>query len=49
MYTVAFREGKLGMASALAWIFIIISAIITFILFWAAEKWVYYEESGEGK
>lgn len=47
MYTVAFREGKLGMAAALAWIFIIISSVVTFVVFWVAEKRVYYEESGE--
>jgi len=47
LYTVAFREGKLGMASALAWIFIIMSGIVTFIVYYTSEKWVYYEESGE--
>lgn len=48
VYTVAFRDGKLGMASALAWIFILISGVVTFIVFFFAEKWVYYEETGEG-
>lgn len=47
VYTVAFREGKLGAASALAWIFIIISGVVTFTVFFFAEKWVYYEETGE--
>jgi multiple sugar transport system permease protein len=46
LYTVAFREGKLGMASALAWIFIILSGIVTTIVFYFSEKWVYYEETG---
>jgi ABC-type sugar transport system permease subunit len=49
IYTVAFREGKLGMASALAWIFIILSGIVTFVVFFFSEKWVYYEETGGGK
>jgi multiple sugar transport system permease protein len=47
VYTVAFREGKLGMASALAWIFILVSGAVTFLIFHFAEKRVYYEETGE--
>ncbi len=47
IYTVAFREGKLGLASALAWIFIIISGVVTFGIFHFAERRVYYEETGE--
>ncbi len=46
LYTVAFREGKLGTASALAWIFIILSGIVTLGVYYISEKWVYYEESG---
>lgn len=47
VYTVAFREGKLGLASALAWIFILISGVVTFGIFHFAERRVYYEETGE--
>lgn len=47
VYTVAFREGKLGMASALAWIFILFSGVVTFAIFHFAEKRVYYEEAAE--
>jgi multiple sugar transport system permease protein len=44
LYIKAFRQFSMGYASAMAWILLIIIAIITRIMFIAADKWVYYDE-----
>ena len=44
VYVKAFQQGRLGYASALAWILFIISAIVVIIIYNTSERWVYYEE-----
>jgi multiple sugar transport system permease protein len=44
LYIKAFRQFSMGYASAMAWVLLIIIAIITRIMFMAADKWVYYDE-----
>ncbi|MDR1469974.1 MAG: sugar ABC transporter permease [Spirochaetaceae bacterium] len=44
LYIKAFRQFSMGYASAMAWVLLIIIAIITRIMFLAADKWVYYDE-----
>jgi multiple sugar transport system permease protein len=44
LFMKAFRQFAMGYASAMAWFLLIIIAIITRILFWAADRWVYYDE-----
>lgn len=46
IYNLAFRDLRMGYASALAWILFIIVAIITVIIFKSSLKWVYYDEGG---
>jgi multiple sugar transport system permease protein len=46
IYVKAFQQGRLGYASALAWILFIISAIVVFVVYNTSERFVYYEESG---
>ena len=43
IYREAFQKDRLGYASALAWILLIVIALITFLLF-KYSKWVFYEE-----
>jgi multiple sugar transport system permease protein len=43
MYRYAFRSGQLGYASAISFIFFIIVAIFTSILFATSKEWVFYE------
>jgi len=43
----AFSYYEMGYASALAWILLVIVAIITVIIFKTAPHWVYYESKGE--
>jgi multiple sugar transport system permease protein len=43
LYIKAFRQFSMGYASAMAWILLIIIAIITRLLF-MADKWVYYDD-----
>lgn len=44
LYQTAFKEGKMGMASAMAWILFVIILIFTVVILKTSNKWVYYEE-----
>jgi multiple sugar transport system permease protein len=44
LYIKAFRQFSMGFASALAWFLLVIIAIITRLMFMAANKWVYYDD-----
>ncbi len=48
VYTKGFQQVRLGYASALAWVLAIISAIAVIIVYNTSERYVYYEEGGEG-
>jgi multiple sugar transport system permease protein len=48
LYIVAFQEGKMGYGSALAWILVIIAALVIVLSFKLFERRVYYEEGGNG-
>jgi len=48
VYNKGFRQGRLGYASALAWVQFFISAITVIIVYHYSEKWVYYVEEGKG-
>jgi multiple sugar transport system permease protein len=48
LYIKGFQEGKMGYASALAWILVLISAVAVIIIYTSTEQYVYYEESGKG-
>lgn len=43
LYRKAFNFFDMGYASALAWILLVIIAIITGLIFWSSKKWVHYE------
>lgn len=47
-YLKAFQESKLGYGAALAWILVILSAVVVMIIFTNSERYVYYEEGGRG-
>jgi multiple sugar transport system permease protein len=44
MYIKGFNQGKLGYASALGWVYIVIVAVTIGLVFKFAEHYVYYEE-----
>jgi multiple sugar transport system permease protein len=44
LYTKGFRQYAMGYASAMAWVLLLIIAIVTALMFGAANKWVYYED-----
>jgi multiple sugar transport system permease protein len=48
VYMKGFQQGRLGYASALAWVLTIISAIAVIIVYNSSERYVYYEEGREG-
>jgi len=43
IYIIGFNYFKMGMASALAWIMLIVISIFSFIIFKTSAKWVYYD------
>jgi len=43
LYRIAFEDFKMGYASALAWVLFLILMVVTFIQFYGAKFWVYYE------
>jgi multiple sugar transport system permease protein len=48
LYTKAFTDYQIGYASALAWILLVIIAVLTGINFLLSNKWVHYESEGAG-
>lgn len=44
LYIKGFQEGKMGYASALAWVLVIISAVVVTIVYTTSEQYVYYKE-----
>ncbi|MEO3749548.1 sugar ABC transporter permease [Streptomyces sp. B6B3] len=48
LYRTAFAEGRLGYASALAWVLFLLVVIATSLVFRSARRWVYYE-AGEAR
>jgi multiple sugar transport system permease protein len=44
LYIKGFRQFSMGYASALAWVLLVIIAVITRLMFIIADKWVYYDE-----
>ncbi|MCL2628424.1 MAG: sugar ABC transporter permease [Oscillospiraceae bacterium] len=49
MYEEAFRGGRLGRASAIAFVFFIIAAILAAILFITSKSWIFYEGGDDKK
>jgi multiple sugar transport system permease protein len=47
MYQKAFQEYKMGYASAMAWILLVITLGITMFQLWLSKRWVYYEGGGK--
>lgn len=46
LYEVAFEYLRMGYASAMAWILLVVIGVITLILFKTSKYWVYYESEG---
>lgn len=47
LWNEAFRNGRFGYASALAWVLVIVAAIVILLVFKTSSRWVYYESEGE--
>lgn len=43
MWKVAFTESRMGYASAMAWVLLVMTLIVTAVQFYVSNKWVYYE------
>jgi multiple sugar transport system permease protein len=46
MWTQGFGNGRLGYASALAWVLVLLSGLVIVLVFKLASRWVYYEYEG---
>jgi multiple sugar transport system permease protein len=49
LYNLAFRQYRMGFASALAWVFFILILGMTALIFRSSGAWVYYETEIGGK
>lgn len=43
LWNEGFRNGRMGYASALAWVLVLLAAIVILITFRTSDRWVYYE------
>jgi multiple sugar transport system permease protein len=43
LYKRAFETYEMGYASAMAWVMLVVVAVLTAIVFWTSSRWVYYE------
>ncbi|GAB4111964.1 MAG: sugar ABC transporter permease [Roseiflexaceae bacterium] len=48
LFVNAFRRYRLGMASAQAWLLLIVILLLTMAMFWVSRRYVYYESDEEG-
>ena len=49
VYNMAFKDYKVGMSSAMAWVMFVIVMVLTIIAFVSQKKWVYYsDDDGRG-
>jgi multiple sugar transport system permease protein len=48
LFANAFRRYRMGLASAQAWILLIIILLLTMAMFWASRRYVHYESDEEG-
>ena len=49
MYNSAFKDYKVGLSSAMAWVMFVITTVLTLIAFTSQKKWVYYsDDDGRG-
>jgi ABC-type sugar transport system permease subunit len=46
MWNEGFRNGRFGYASALAWVLVIVAAVVIVLIFRTSSRWVYYESEG---
>ncbi|NPV08312.1 MAG: sugar ABC transporter permease [Anaerolineae bacterium] len=47
IYRQGWDFGKMGYASALAWVLFLLVLVLTIVQFWTAGRWVYYEDEGK--
>jgi multiple sugar transport system permease protein len=47
LWNEGFRNGRFGYASALAWVLVIVAAIVILLIFKTSSRWVYYESEGD--
>ena len=45
LYRTAFKDQQMGFASAMAWLFFIVVAVLTMLAFKLSDKWVFYGEA----
>ncbi|MHC0432951.1 carbohydrate ABC transporter permease [Streptomyces sp. O3] len=45
LYIQGFENGRMGLASAMAWVLLLAIALVTAVLFWSQRRWVHYEEA----
>lgn len=49
IYELAFKQQRMGYASAVSWSLLVLIAVVTAIIFLTAKRWVYYESDSKGR
>jgi multiple sugar transport system permease protein len=47
LYLTAFRDYRMGYASAMAWVFLVVIGVVTAVLFRTGRMWVHYSDGGD--
>ncbi len=47
LWNEGFRNGRFGFASALAWVLVIVAAVVIVLILKTSSRWVYYESEGD--
>lgn len=47
LWNEGFRNGRFGYASALAWVLVVVAAVVIVLIFKTSSRWVYYESEGK--
>jgi multiple sugar transport system permease protein len=47
LWNEGFRNGRMGYASALAWVLVVLAAIVIVVIFRTSDRWVYYQHDPE--
>ncbi|ANY65897.1 sugar ABC transporter permease [Paenibacillus algorifonticola] len=48
IYELAFQQQRMGYASAISWMLLVLIAVVTAIIFMTSKKWVFYESETKG-
>ncbi|MNR65307.1 hypothetical protein D3C85_1882930 [compost metagenome] len=49
IYDLAFKQQRMGYASAVSWTLLLLIAVVTALIFLTSKRWVYYENDTKAR